>query len=47
MDEWSVKDMYELGSRHARVEAERDLEATLATLVQEPAYEFLPMGWKM
>lgn len=45
--EWSVEDMYELGSRHARVEAERDLEATLATLVEEPSYAFLPMGWEM
>ena len=45
--EWSVDRMYELGSRHARLEAENDLAGTLATLVDEPVYEFWPMGWKM
>ena len=46
-DEWGVEAMYELGGRHARLEAEGDLEGTLATLVAEPVYEFFPMGWKM
>lgn len=45
--EWTVEQMYELGSRHARLEAQGDLEATLATLVEEPVYEFWPMGWSM
>ena len=45
--EWSVDAMVELGTRHARLEAEGDLEGTLATLVAEPVYEFHPMGWKL
>ncbi len=35
--------MHELGSRHARLEHERDLEAVMATLVAEPVYEFHPV----
>jgi len=41
---WTKEKMYELGTRHARVEAEGDLEATLATLVDDPVYEFWPLG---
>ena len=44
--EWTVEDMYEIGARHARLEAEGDLEGTLATLVDDPVYEFWPMGWR-
>lgn len=43
-DGWSAADMAELGTRHARLEAEGDLEGTMATLVEEPVYEFWPMG---
>ncbi len=43
----TVKQMYELGTRHAALEARLDLEGTLATLVDEPVYEFLPMGLRM
>ena len=39
--------VYDLGTRHAAVESAGDLEATMATLVAEPEYEFLPMGWTM
>lgn len=44
---WTKAKMYELGTRHARVEAEGDLDATLATLVDDPVYEFWPMGFKL
>ena len=33
-----------LGKEHARVETEGDLPATMATLVANPVYEFLPVG---
>ena len=36
--------MRELGERHARVEAERQLEPLMATLVAEPVYEFHTLG---
>ena len=45
--EWTAESMYALGMRHATAEAEGDLEATMATLVDEPVYEFWPMGKKM
>ena len=43
---WTVEQMVELATRHARLEDEGDLEGTLATLVDDPAYEFWPMGWR-
>ena len=43
-EEWNAQRMYELGTRHAELEAKADLEGTLATLVDEPSYEFLPVG---
>ena len=46
-DEWNAEKMYELGARHARLEDEGDLEGTIATLVDEPIYEFWPMGLHM
>ena len=46
-DEWTAESMYALGMRHATAEAEGDLEATMATLVDEPVYEFWPMGKRM
>jgi hypothetical protein len=39
--------MYALGMRHATLEAEGDLEGTMATLVQDPVYEFWPAGRRM
>lgn len=44
---WSVTDMYELGSRHAELETKADLEGTLATLVDDPVYEFYPQQLRM
>lgn len=41
---WTVEQMYELGTRHARIEAERDLDALMATMIDEPVYEFYPIG---
>lgn len=39
--------MYELGMRHATLEGEGDLEGTMDTLVEEPVYEFWPVGRRM
>lgn len=39
--------MHQLGTRHARLEAEQDLEGTMATLVEDPVYEFHPIGLRM
>ncbi len=39
--------MYALGMRHATLEAEGDLEGTMATLVADPVYEFWPIGRRM
>ena len=44
---WTVEDMVELGTRHAELEARRDLEGTLATLAPDPVYELLPVGRRM
>ena len=44
---WTLADMLALGTRHATVEAACDLEATMATLVAEPVYEFWPSGLRM
>ena len=45
--EWTADSMYALGMRHATAEAEGDLDETMATLVDEPVYEFWPMGKRM
>jgi len=45
--EWTARNMQELGSTHARLEAQGDLEGTMATLVQVPTYEFWPAGLRM
>ena len=44
MTHWTTADMAELGHRHARLEAERKLDALMQTLCAEPVYEFHPMG---
>ncbi len=41
---WTVDKMRELGERHAGLEARGDLEGTMATLVDDPVYEFWPVG---
>jgi hypothetical protein len=41
---WNREAMRELGERHARVETAGDLEATMATLVEMPIYDFWPVG---
>ncbi len=44
---WTAADMHALGTRHAELEAKGDLEGTLATLVENPSYEFWPAGLRM
>lgn len=44
MTTWTAEDMLELGNRHARLEAEGDLEGVMETLVEDPVYEFWPIG---
>ena len=39
--------MYALGMRHATLEAQGDIEGTMDTLVEEPVYEFWPIGLRM
>ena len=39
--------MHALGMRHAMLEAEGDLDGTMATLIDEPIYEFWPAGRRM
>ena len=46
-DTWTADSMYALGMRHATAEAAGDLDGTMATLVENPVYEFWPMGRKM
>ena len=41
---WTAERMLDLGRRHADAEAKADLEATMATMVAEPYYEFHPLG---
>ena len=43
-EQWTPERMRELGLRHAGAEARCDLDATMATLVEEPVYEFWPVG---
>lgn len=44
---WNVDRMIELGHRHARLEAEKQLEPLMETMVDEPIYEFHPLGRMM
>ena len=44
MSEDRIARVRALGKEHARVETEGDLPATMATLVADPVYEFLPVG---
>ena len=40
---WTVEDMYELGTRHARLEGEQKLDQLMATMIADPVYEFYPL----
>ncbi len=42
--EWSRERMAELGTRHSMLEARGELEPLLETLVEDPVYEFHPIG---
>jgi hypothetical protein len=44
---WDAKAMLELGTRHARLEAEGALDLVMDTLVADPIYEFWPVGLRM
>lgn len=47
-DDAAARDaMYALGLRHASLEAAGDLEGTMDTLIEEPVYEFWPIGLRM
>jgi len=41
---WTAEDMLELGTRHATLEAECKLDEVMDTLVEEPVFEFWPVG---
>ena len=47
MSEWTADRMHELGSRHAQLEADCDIEGTMATVVPNPVYEFHPAGVRL
>jgi hypothetical protein len=44
---FTTAQMYELGTRHASLEARGDIDGTMATLVEDPVYELLPIGLTM
>jgi hypothetical protein len=44
---WDAKAMLELGTLHARLEAEGKLDEVMETLVEDPVYEFWPIGLRM
>jgi alkylhydroperoxidase family enzyme len=45
--DWTAADMLELGHLHADLEARRELDPLMDTLVAEPVYEFHPLGLRM
>jgi len=47
LGDWTAQQMAELGARHALLEGQGDLEGVLATLVDDPVYEFHPLGRRM
>ncbi len=47
MSDWSVERMHELGTKHAKLEADCDLDGTMATVVENPVYEFHPAGVRL
>ena len=44
---WTTAMMREVGTLHATLEANGDLEGTMKTLIDVPVYEFWPMGKRM
>ena len=46
-EDWTAEDMYALGSKHAEIETAGDIDGTMATLVEDPVYDFLPIGKRM
>ena len=44
---WDTNAMLELGTRHARLEAEGKLDLVMDTLVADPVYDFWPIGLRM
>jgi hypothetical protein len=45
--DWTSERMYELATRHADLEARGKLDELMATLVEDPVYEFHPTGLRM
>lgn len=46
-ESWDTDRMLELGRRHASLEARRELDALMETLVGDPVYEFHPLGLRL
>ena len=46
-ESWDADSMLELGRRHASLEARRELDALMGTLVANPVYEFHPLGLRL
>ena len=44
---WTTQSMLELGTLHAKLEAEGKLDLVMDTLVEDPIYEFWPIGLRM
>lgn len=44
---WDARAMLELGTLHARLEAEGKLDLVMDTLVEDPIYDFWPVGLRM
>ncbi len=47
MNDKSVERARLIGKRHSQAEEVRDLAATIATVIEDPVYEFQPMGLVM
>lgn len=47
MSDWTVDRMHALGTKHADLEADCDIEGTMATVVENPVYEFHPAGVRL
>ena len=47
MADWTLEDMAELATRHADLEGRGELEPLLATLADDPVYEFPPQRLRM
>ena len=47
MSDWSVERMHALGPKPAKLEADCDLDGTMATVVENHVYEFHPAGVRL